>query len=324
MVPSGGYMAPALEQLGFKPYCFPNVYQRGNASTHPQEWASILEGKKSFDGKILQNKFDAIVGPPASIAFDRVLKDCPAFSIAFDRVLKDCPAFTKVVLVEEADKEGWARDVEQYVTPLLQTTKKNSKRSIGMHFHNMIVRMLPDDKKLGRVAALEMFEERVKRSVPEGRLLVYRLGDGWQPLCQFLDKPVPKDEDGNEAPFVSHNENGFECCSHLEDRIHRASRITWYAAFVLGCMSLVAFYPMLGGVSNLVKEYYQDYKLAFSSEIKTLQDEGREKDMTLRRAMVMSKKVTMEFEDKFKDKALSAATGGVLSAGPSSSSSTSG
>lgn len=35
----------------------------------------------------------------------------------------------------------------------------------------------------------------VRTAAPEGRLLDYRLEDGWGPLCEFLGKPVP------EVPF---------------------------------------------------------------------------------------------------------------------------
>ena len=35
--------------------------------------------------------------------------------------------------------------------------------------------------------------ERVKRLVPADKLLVLDLGEGWDRLCAFLDKPVPKE-----------------------------------------------------------------------------------------------------------------------------------
>ena len=286
MQPSGGALAPALERLGYKPYCFKHVYQRGNASTHPNEWAAVLEGKKHFNLKLLGNKFDCIVGPPAAIAFDRVLRDCPSF--------------TKVVLVEEADKEGWARDVEQHITPLLEVTKKTSKRSIGKYFHTMIELMLPNDKKLGRAAALEMFEERAKRSIPEERLLVYQHGDGWGPLCAFLGKEVPADD----IPFPPEESNNFECCSQLEDRMKRAENLTMYVTVVFVLMSAIMFWPVLNNIWGVVQEYYADYRLAFSTEGANLQREGREKDMTLRKAMVLSKKVTMDFEEKWQGKSV--------------------
>ena len=31
----------------------------------------------------------------------------------------------------------------------------------------------------------------VKALVPKEKLLIYRIGDGWEPLCKFLDKPIP-------------------------------------------------------------------------------------------------------------------------------------
>lgn len=39
----------------------------------------------------------------------------------------------------------------------------------------------------------------VRTAAPEGRLLEYRLEDGWGPLCEFLGKPVP------EVPFTHAN-----------------------------------------------------------------------------------------------------------------------
>ncbi len=33
--------------------------------------------------------------------------------------------------------------------------------------------------------------EKVKNATPEERLLVFKLEDGWEPLCKFLGKPIP-------------------------------------------------------------------------------------------------------------------------------------
>ena len=32
---------------------------------------------------------------------------------------------------------------------------------------------------------------RVKEVVPEDRLLIWNIKEGWEPLCRFLGKPVP-------------------------------------------------------------------------------------------------------------------------------------
>ena len=49
---------------------------------------------------------------------------------------------------------------------------------------------------------------KVKETVPEKKLLVFDVKEGWRPLCQFLDVPVPK------APFqraidTAHLQNQF-------------------------------------------------------------------------------------------------------------------
>jgi sulfotransferase family protein len=36
-------------------------------------------------------------------------------------------------------------------------------------------------------------EEQVKRTIAPERLLVWEVGEGWEPLCEFLDVPVPAD-----------------------------------------------------------------------------------------------------------------------------------
>ena len=42
----------------------------------------------------------------------------------------------------------------------------------------------------------------VKAVVPAAQLLVYRVGEGWEPLCQFLETEVPP------LPFPHENKAG--------------------------------------------------------------------------------------------------------------------
>lgn len=42
--------------------------------------------------------------------------------------------------------------------------------------------------------------EEVKRTVPKEQLLLFDVKEGWEPLCKFLNKPVPK------TPFPRTNE----------------------------------------------------------------------------------------------------------------------
>jgi hypothetical protein len=44
--------------------------------------------------------------------------------------------------------------------------------------------------------------EQVKQDVPPERLLVWEVGEGWEPLCEFLDVPVP------DEPLPHANDRG--------------------------------------------------------------------------------------------------------------------
>lgn len=44
------------------------------------------------------------------------------------------------------------------------------------------------------------YHESVRKSAPKDKLLDYKLDDGWEPLCEFLVKPVP------DLPFLRIND----------------------------------------------------------------------------------------------------------------------
>jgi hypothetical protein len=47
------------------------------------------------------------------------------------------------------------------------------------------------DSPSALIEAFLAHNEEVKRTVPVGRLLVWEVSDGWDPLCEFLGVPVP-------------------------------------------------------------------------------------------------------------------------------------
>jgi hypothetical protein len=73
---------------------------------------------------------------------------------------------------------------------------------------------------------------RVKASIPKDRLLVMKLGDGWEPLCKFLGKPVPENE-----PFPRLND--AEYADKMAVSILTGLIIRW--AFILSTTITVPF-----------------------------------------------------------------------------------
>jgi hypothetical protein len=60
------------------------------------------------------------------------------------------------------------------------------------------------DDRAKAISAYRAHVEEVRRTVPRERLLEWRVAEGWEPLCEFLGRPVP---DG--VPFPRLNDRRF-------------------------------------------------------------------------------------------------------------------
>lgn len=70
---------------------------------------------------------------------------------------------------------------------------------------------------------LELHNDMVRKVVPADRLLVVKLGDGWEPLCQFLGKPIP------QQPYPQANER--EAAAREGKKIFAKCLIVWTGLF---------------------------------------------------------------------------------------------
>ncbi|KAH8607232.1 hypothetical protein ERJ75_001443700 [Trypanosoma vivax] len=303
MVP-GGTMEAALRLLGYQPYTFRHVFTKGRASTHPQEWCTLLDRKKRFDFAILEGSqgdrgFDALVGPPCTLAFEAILKECPRS--------------TRVILVDEADKESWAFEANALWGPLLKQTERSARRRAGVHLHEMVQKMMAGmveevsgrRKRLPPAAALDALEQHIKEVVPRDRLLVYRLGDGWEPLCSFLAVPVPTSPGGEPLPFPPRDDGAADIV-YLVERLQRVERVVWWVTCALIAGAIVLYAPFCAQLRDIVAAYYEDYCLAFEPVLEESMAAGGK--ITLRQALVLAKNTTMSFEEKWRQR------GGVVGA----------
>ena len=65
----------------------------------------------------------------------------------------------------------------------------------------------PPDYISGEDTAVRFFNawvEQVKADIPPERLLVFEVKNGWEPLCEFLDVPVP------DEPFPNVNDTAYQ------------------------------------------------------------------------------------------------------------------
>lgn len=69
------------------------------------------------------------------------------------------------------------------------------RKLFAAYFHS-------NDPKTILANAPQVYREhysRVRELVPRGRLLEYELGSGWEPLCEFLGREVPR----GEIPWIN-------------------------------------------------------------------------------------------------------------------------
>ncbi|XP_040574263.1 uncharacterized protein [Lepeophtheirus salmonis] len=113
--------------------------------------------------------------------------------------------------------------------------------NVGQSILNQIVpgfsMSLKEANKSGPEASKAYFErwnEEVKNNVPEKQLLIFNVRQGWEPLCKFLDRPIP------DVPFPKTNDRAS---------IKKISRnfeiLGWIVSFgIIGVISGLLYYSL--------------------------------------------------------------------------------
>jgi hypothetical protein len=171
----------ALEKLGFDA-----CYHMAEVVAHPDHvpvWAAAHRGE-AVDWDALFHGYRASVDWPA----------CNLWQAQFDH----WPDARIVLSLRDPDR--WYDSVMNTIHPTtVQACESDdpAQRAWGAWTNEIIWDGLFGGRMHDRAHAIDVFErhnEFVKRSVPEDRLLVFEAAQGWDPLCTFLERPIP-DED---------------------------------------------------------------------------------------------------------------------------------
>jgi hypothetical protein len=179
-------MQAALEILGYRCYHMKEVTEHAG---HLQAWHELVAGRTAMDWHALFKDFEATVDFPACVYYRELLRAFPE---------------AKVVL-NVRDPQRW---FDSFLT-LQQTTDRfrvfrfipRARRFLA--FVDLLLPKVFTDPR-DRARCIEVFERHnreVQEQVPADRLLVFRVQDGWPPLCAFLGRDVPA-----EIPFPHLNE----------------------------------------------------------------------------------------------------------------------
>jgi len=168
----------AFEHLGYPCYHMQEVmkaYGRG----HVEIWDAALSGATDTDWPQLFSGYEATVDFPACIFYRELM-------VAFPEA---------VVVLSVRDAERWWTSFSKLMQLTTRATFFNfvpmfrKFSAMNTRLTDRVFGGLPDKER-----AIESYLrhiDEVQATVPAERLLVYSVKDGWEPLCGFLDLPIP-------------------------------------------------------------------------------------------------------------------------------------
>jgi hypothetical protein len=170
-------MQAALELLGYRCYHMKEITEHPG---HLKAWHDFVSGAAPMDWKTLFERYEATVDFPACIYYRELLREFPN---------------AKVVLTVR-DPERW---FQSFLTLQQTTDRFRVFRFVprARRFLNFVDLLLGKvfDRPRDRDHCIQVFNrhnQEVQEQVPADRLLVFRVQEGWAPLCQFLGCEVPE------------------------------------------------------------------------------------------------------------------------------------
>ena len=178
----------ALNLLGFGP-CH-HMFEVGANPVQKERWRAFVQGAPA-DWPSLFEGYGSCVDWPSAHYWMELVAFYPD---------------AKVILTWRTAESWW----ESFSTTILQVISTSEEReSLGVALvAEQVFGGRPDDRDHA-IARYEANVAEVLATVPAERLLVHRLGDGWEPLCAHLGVPVP------EVPYPSRNAKDAFAAEHL-------------------------------------------------------------------------------------------------------------
>jgi hypothetical protein len=166
----------AINRLGLGP-CHHMEAVIQNMPAQVPLWAAALEGRPDW-GAIFAGFESAVDWPTA----------------AFFRELAAAYPSAKFILTDR-DPEGWAESFGETIYKVMgmrASAPPERKAWLAMAYGVVARSGFPEGlDREGLIKAFLAHNEAVRAAIPENRLLIYQVTDGWEPLCRFLGAPIP-------------------------------------------------------------------------------------------------------------------------------------
>ncbi|GHF17681.1 sulfotransferase family protein [Kordiimonas sediminis] len=198
-------MKLALEQLGFGP-CHHMEEVLQNREKHLPLWHDAAFGKPVDWNKAYAGYRSAVDWPTA----------------AYWPTLADHFPDAKILLTTRS-AESWVKSIKATIFQTLENPPPNPD-PYDIMFGAMIEKMIKETTFGGDITnddhLMQVFNANVaavQASFPGDRLLVYTIGDGWEPLCAWLGVPVPD----TPYPRTNNKEEFFTLLEELAQKNHQ-------------------------------------------------------------------------------------------------------
>jgi hypothetical protein len=178
----------ALEELGLGP-CYHMIEVNAHRE-HDALWLALARGEASDWRPMLQG-YASTVDWPTTYVWKELAAANPQAKIIL--TLRDPDAwyasaaatiFARMIEFETLRAEALRSDP----AAIDEARRRHMEMINTLIVENTFGGSLDKDNA---IAVFNAHNEEVRRSVPREKLLVYESGDGWEPLCAFLDMPVP-------------------------------------------------------------------------------------------------------------------------------------
>lgn len=193
-------MQEALGILGYKTYHYSSIF----ANVQDADiWNDLFDKKNNNKGTVTRKDLDQVLGDYSAVT------DSPC--VEFWKELLEAYPDAKVILVER-DEQKWHKSIGVVFEGVLNPVGTYVLRFTDPFWFGKIINCgrgwieaFTGTTNLRKAidnapAAYRKHNANIRAIVPRDRLLECRLGDGWEPLCKFLGKPVPN------VPFPHRNE----------------------------------------------------------------------------------------------------------------------
>ena len=170
-----------LEQLGLGP-CHHMHEVFGNPAQLPH-WQAAIAGD-TMDWEVVLAGYNSCTDYPSAFFWRELAQTYPD---------------AKVVLTMRS-VESWWDSYSNTIMKALQIIPKDAPphiravREMAANMWSEKTFGAPLDDKAAGFAAYEKHVDRVIASITSDRLLCFDVGEGWEPLCKFLGKPIPDGE----------------------------------------------------------------------------------------------------------------------------------